>query len=40
LGAHSECLAVLLHNPEHSAGQSDDIRPPDPEYPATLGMPS
>jgi hypothetical protein len=29
-----------VHNPEHSAGQSDDIRPPDPEYPATLGMPS
>ena len=29
-----------LRNPEHSAGQSDDIRPPDPEYPATLGMPS
>ena len=39
---HSELLDVhtWLRNPEHSAGQSDDIRPPDPEYPATLGMPS
>lgn len=31
---------LAWRNPEHSVGQSDNIRPPDPEYPATPGMPS
>lgn len=36
-GRGPQRVHLALRIPEHSAGHSDNIRPPKPEYPATFG---